>query len=80
MEYFCAAKPQNCDLKTVQGAKRLVLERLVTLNFTLPQTLIETLEIYNENASLPKRDKKIPHFKALTAVAPEATNYELRKL
>jgi len=28
--YFCAAKPQNRDLKTVQGAQRLVLQRLVT--------------------------------------------------
>ena len=30
VEYFCAAKPQNRDLKTVQGAKRLVLQRLVS--------------------------------------------------
>ena len=31
MEYFCAAKPQKRDLKAVQGAKRLMLERLVKL-------------------------------------------------
>ncbi|MGO0449434.1 hypothetical protein ACTMLW_24035, partial [Escherichia coli] len=31
VEYFCAAKPQRRDLKAVQGAKRLVLQRIVSL-------------------------------------------------
>jgi len=29
VEYFCAAKPQNCDLKTVQHTQCAMLERFV---------------------------------------------------
>jgi hypothetical protein len=33
VEYFCAAKPQNRNLKTVQHAKRAMLQRLVIALF-----------------------------------------------
>jgi len=35
---FCAAKPQSCDLKAVQGAKRLMLQRLVIKTVTTFRT------------------------------------------
>jgi hypothetical protein len=35
VEYFCVAKPQKRDLKAVQGAKRLVLQRLVMHFYTV---------------------------------------------
>ena len=49
MEYFCVAKPQKRDLKAVQGAKRLMLERLVrhyfdASNSQIPKTGINFIE------------------------------------
>jgi hypothetical protein len=35
VEYFCAAKPQNRDLKTVQHTKCAVLERLVSIGYSM---------------------------------------------
>jgi hypothetical protein len=53
VEYFCAAKPQNCDLKAVQGAKRLMLQRLV--NYLMVSKTVEHVFL---NQQLLAPDKK----------------------
>ena len=53
MEYFCAAKPQSRDLKAVQGAKRLMLQRLV--NYLMGSKTVEHVFL---NQQLLAPDKK----------------------
>jgi hypothetical protein len=53
VEYFCAAKPQKRDLKAVQGAKRLMLQRLVN-NLMVSKTVEPS--ILNQQLLVP--DKK----------------------
>jgi len=56
VEYFCAAKPQKRNLKAVQGAKRLMLQRLVKFLMVCPnyKALICTNH-YLRQLKTPKR-------------------------
>ena len=71
MEYFCEAKPQKRDLKAVQGAKRLMLQRLVN---NLMVSKPKELRIF-EPATTCTRQKatslRLLHFHLLARVKKE---------